>query len=114
MVQTSVVFLVFMLSLAICHADRNLNSALQCSGADNYTSESSFRVNLDNLLGLLTEKGASSNGFLKTAVGRKSGKIYGLMQCRGDVSAENCANCTRESVAVACVIAPRAKRFWFG
>ncbi|KAE8686254.1 S-locus lectin protein kinase family protein [Hibiscus syriacus] len=100
-VQTLVVCFVFMLSLAICHADRNLKSALQCSDADNSTLESSFRVNLDNLLGLLTEKGPSSNGFLKTTVGRKSGKIYGLMQCRGDISAENCANCTRESTAVA-------------
>ncbi|KAL4367656.1 hypothetical protein GQ457_05G030080 [Hibiscus cannabinus] len=99
--QTSILFLVFMLSLGMFRADTNLNSGLQCSDADNSTSESSFRVNLDNLLGLLTEKGPSSNGFFKTTVGRKSGKIYGLMQCRGDVSAENCANCTRESVAVA-------------
>ncbi|GMJ14621.1 hypothetical protein like AT5G48540 [Hibiscus trionum] len=114
-VQTSVVFLVFMLSLGIFRADRNLNSGLQCSDADNSTSESSFRVNLDNLLGLLTEKGPSSNGFFKATVGRKSGRIYGLMQCRGDVSAENCANCTRESVAVALRDCSKSKKVqvWF-
>ncbi|PPD97359.1 hypothetical protein GOBAR_DD05619 [Gossypium barbadense] len=113
-VQTFIVFLVFMLSLGICHADRNLYSGLQCSQADN-SSESSFGVNLDNLLDLLTQKGPLSKGFLKTTVGRSSGKIYGLMQCRGDVSAENCANCTRESVAVALHDCSKSKKVqvWF-
>ncbi|KAG8490927.1 hypothetical protein CXB51_014113 [Gossypium anomalum] len=113
-VQTFIVFLVFMLSLGICHADRNLYSGLQCSEADN-SSESSFGVNLDNLLDLLTQKGPLSKGFFKTTVGRSSGKIYGLMQCRGDVSAENCANCTRESVAVALHDCSKSKKVqvWF-
>ncbi|KAK8493752.1 hypothetical protein V6N13_062888 [Hibiscus sabdariffa] len=114
-VRTSVLILLFTLSLGICHADLNQNSGLLCSAADNSTSESSFRVNLDNLLGLLTEKRPSSNGFFKTTVGKRSGKIYGLIQCRGDVSADNCANCTREAFAVALRDCSKSKnvQVWF-
>ncbi|OMO76681.1 hypothetical protein CCACVL1_15489 [Corchorus capsularis] len=78
-----------------------MNSGSQCSVADNPTSESSFKANLDGLLNLLTINAALHNGFYKTTVGENSDKIYGLVQCRIDVSAENCANCTKEAVAEA-------------
>ncbi|XVF27790.1 hypothetical protein REPUB_Repub14bG0139300 [Reevesia pubescens] len=114
-VASFIKFLVLMLSLGICHADSNVNSGWQCSEADNSTFESSFRINLDNLLNLLTKNVPLRNGFFKTTVGRSSGKIYGLVQCRGDVSPENCANCTRESVAVALHDCSKSKKVqvWF-
>ncbi|XP_022724322.1 cysteine-rich repeat secretory protein 55-like [Durio zibethinus] len=114
-VPSFIIVLVFMLSLDICHADSNVNSGWQCSEADNSTSEKSFMINLGNLLNILTENGPLRNGFFKTTVGRRSGKIYGLVQCRGDVSAENCANCTRESVAVALHNCSKSKKVqvWF-
>ncbi|XVF40646.1 hypothetical protein PTKIN_Ptkin01aG0130800 [Pterospermum kingtungense] len=109
------VLFVLMLSLGICHADSNVNCGWQCPEVDNSTSESSFRINLDNLVNILNKNGPLRNGFFKTTVGRRSGKIYGLVQCRGDVSVENCANCTRESVAVALHDCSQSKnvQVWF-
>ncbi|XVF87644.1 hypothetical protein PTKIN_Ptkin18bG0136800 [Pterospermum kingtungense] len=116
-VPSFIVFLLFMLSLGICHADNNMNMGWQCSDYDdNLPLESSFKINLDNLLNLLAENGPLHNGFFKTTVGNISyGKIYGLAQCRGDVSAANCANCTREAVAVALHDCRRSKDVvvWF-
>ncbi|GKV42327.1 hypothetical protein SLEP1_g49738 [Rubroshorea leprosula] len=56
-----------------------------------------------------------NSGFYKTTAGEKSEKIYGLVQCRGDVSAANCANCTNKSVAVALQDCLKSKtvKVWF-
>ncbi|XP_021894449.1 cysteine-rich repeat secretory protein 38-like [Carica papaya] len=79
----------------------------ECSVDDNSTSEISFINNLNNLWILLADNAAFNNGFYKTAVGNDSDKLYGLTQCRGDISAADCANCTRESVKVAVEDCPR-------
>ncbi|GKV47600.1 hypothetical protein SLEP1_g54488 [Rubroshorea leprosula] len=67
-------------------------------------------ANLDNDLNQLVEKGPNS-GFYKTTAGEKSDKIYCLVQCREDVSAANCANCTNQTVTVAVQDCPKSKTF---
>ncbi|GKV42335.1 hypothetical protein SLEP1_g49746 [Rubroshorea leprosula] len=73
-----------------------------------------FDANLDNLLNQLAASGPNS-GFYKTTAGEKSDKIYGLVQCRGDVSTANCASCTSKSIAVALQDFPESKtvKVWF-
>ncbi|GLT81557.1 hypothetical protein SLE2022_000020 [Rubroshorea leprosula] len=56
----------------------------------------------------LAEKGPNS-GFYKTTAGEKSDEIYCLVQCRKDVSAANCANCTNQSITVAVQDCPKSK-----
>lgn len=98
-----------------CFADTNMKYGWECSVDDNSTSEISFINNLNNLWILLADNAAFNNGFYKTAVGNDSDKLYGLTQCRGDISAADCANCTRESVKVAVEDCPRSKnvKIWY-
>ncbi|OMO76700.1 hypothetical protein CCACVL1_15488 [Corchorus capsularis] len=97
--QSFIFILVLILPLGISQLDSNEKYRWDCSSdADNSTS---FKANLDTLLNSLTQNVALHSGFYKTTVGEYSDKIYGLVQCRADVSAENCANCTKQSVATA-------------
>lgn len=96
-------------------ADTNMDAGMECSEADNSTLESSFQTSLNNLLSSLSTNVALNNGFYKTTTGKNSNKIHGLVQCRGDVSARNCENCTKGSVAVALQQCSKSKKVavWF-
>ena len=93
------------------HADTNLSAGRECSEADNSTVESSFQTGLNNLLDSLSTNVALNNGFYKAT----TNKIYGLVQCRGDVSVRDCENCTKESVTVALQQCSQSKQVavWF-
>ncbi|KAE8077897.1 hypothetical protein FH972_016415 [Carpinus fangiana] len=107
--------LILLSSSRPCRADSNANTGLQCSGADNSTTENEFQTNLKNLLDTLVLKGPVSDGFYKTETGKKANKVYGLVQCRGDMSAGNCANCTKDATAEALSKCPKSKEVsvWF-
>uniref|UniRef100_A0A7N0UJI3 Gnk2-homologous domain-containing protein n=1 Tax=Kalanchoe fedtschenkoi TaxID=63787 RepID=A0A7N0UJI3_KALFE len=47
-------------------------------------------------MSLLEEQGPRNNGFYKAEVGKWPDKLYGVVQCRGDVSAQDCAACVRD------------------
>lgn len=55
------------------------------------------------------------NGFYKTRVGKDLDRIYGIFQCRGDISSSDCANCTSESVKIALEACPSSRdvTIWF-
>ncbi|KAA8519955.1 hypothetical protein F0562_014135 [Nyssa sinensis] len=89
------------LSFSFCHGDINLSPGWQCSEADNSTSSNSFQTNLNKLLSSLSANVPLQNGFYKATAGQDSDKIYCLVQCRGDISANDCANCTKESIKIA-------------
>ncbi|KAL5730990.1 non-specific serine/threonine protein kinase [Ranunculus cassubicifolius] len=63
-----------------------------CSNSGNYTSGSQFGTNLNLLLSSLVSNG-SQNGFSNTSIGSDPDTAYGLVQCRGDLSMENCRTC---------------------
>lgn len=88
---------------------------MECSEADNSASENPFQANLGSLLNQLAVSGSDHNGFYTATSGKKSDKIYGLVQCRADVSASNCDNCTKQSIAAAFQYCPKSKRVkvWF-
>jgi hypothetical protein len=86
--------LILLSSSGPCHADSNAKTGIQCSGTDDSTTENDIQTNLMNLMDTLVLKGPVSGGFYKTETGKKANKLYGLVQCRGDMSAGNCANCT--------------------
>lgn len=65
-----------------------------CNFANNYTSGSAYSQNLNLTLGSLAAN-ASVAGFYNTTVGvgQNLGAVYGLVQCRGDLSKEDCQTC---------------------
>ncbi|KAL5730985.1 non-specific serine/threonine protein kinase [Ranunculus cassubicifolius] len=64
----------------------------QCSDTANYTTGSQFQTNLNVLLRSLVVNG-SQDGFFKASVGTSLNVVYGLVQCRGDVSMAVCGTC---------------------
>ena len=83
-----------------CHADSNANTNLQCSEAIDSMTENAFQENVKNLVDTLVVEGPNRNGFYETKTGKKENMVYGLIQCRGDVSASDFANCTKNATAV--------------
>ncbi|PIN20945.1 hypothetical protein CDL12_06369 [Handroanthus impetiginosus] len=53
-------------------------------------------ANIDNLLDKLVS-GTIQNGFIATSYGEGKDQIFGLAQCRGDVSKKNCSSCIQDA-----------------
>ncbi|KAF9614553.1 hypothetical protein IFM89_019300 [Coptis chinensis] len=68
-----------------------------CSSTAKYTSNSQFQTNLNLLLPSLLSNGPR-DGFFNTTVGTSPDIVYGLVQCRGDASTEDCRRCLNNSV----------------
>ncbi|XP_026396251.1 cysteine-rich repeat secretory protein 38-like [Papaver somniferum] len=67
----------------------------------NYTSGSEYETNLKNFLLPSLVSNGSINGFFNTSVSTNpNNTIYGLVQCRGDISMDACRSCLKESSVV--------------
>ncbi|OVA11173.1 Protein kinase domain [Macleaya cordata] len=67
------------------------------SHSSNYTSGSQFETNLKtHLLPSLISNG-SLNGFFNTSYGNNPDSVYGLVECRGDISMDECNSCLNTS-----------------
>ncbi|KAF5742203.1 putative Receptor-like protein kinase-related family protein [Tripterygium wilfordii] len=110
-----VITLMLLSTTALSLADTNVLSGSECSEADNAATQNPFQTNLNNLLNSLTTSVPLHGGFYKTTTGKDSGKIYGLVQCRGDVSTTDCLNCSKKSTSAALQGCPRSKKIkvWF-
>ncbi|XP_059639524.1 cysteine-rich repeat secretory protein 38-like [Cornus florida] len=112
-----IVFIVstLLLSYNFCHADRNVERGWTCSEPDNSTVGNSFQTKLNNILYSLASIVSHNSGFYKATAGKDFNEIYGLIQCRGDISAQDCTNCTGESIKVALHRCPESESVvvWF-
>ncbi|XP_026392463.1 putative receptor-like protein kinase At4g00960 [Papaver somniferum] len=65
-----------------------------CLGS-NYTTNSAFQKNLNILLPSLSSPNNSRirNGYYNSTAGRNPDTVYGSLQCRGDISSEDCQTC---------------------
>lgn len=63
-----------------------------CSSSENFTSNSPYEQNLNNLIGDLYFK-TPPTGFGQSSVGQYQARIHGLSLCRGDVSSSDCKTC---------------------
>ncbi|MQM15279.1 hypothetical protein Taro_048230 [Colocasia esculenta] len=68
-----------------------------CPNTGNYTSNSTFRANLDRLLSSLLSA-APPTGFSNDTVGRGADRVHGLALCRGDSTAAQCRECLAGAV----------------
>ncbi|XP_058072819.1 cysteine-rich receptor-like protein kinase 10 [Magnolia sinica] len=69
-----------------------------CDSPGNYTNGSAYETNLKFLLSSLTINASSSNGYYNTSSGADPDRVYGLAQCRGDISSGSCRECLNTSM----------------
>lgn len=99
-IQFVIIFSV-LISFCIDHADAQGDPLLEttqfpCYSSENYTPNSPFQTNLNILLSSLVSNG-SRDGFYNATVGVGPDIVYGLVQCRGDISQDSCRSCLYNS-----------------
>jgi len=85
--------LIITLNGQICHAQDYYS---MCNRGFNYTKGSEFESNLNTVFSNLVQH-TSKTGFNTSMYGHSPDQIYGLLQCRGDATAAQCYNCSREA-----------------
>ncbi|KAL7130208.1 hypothetical protein ABFS83_13G118600 [Erythranthe nasuta] len=90
---------IFMLFLCRhCYADINQPGGYMCSPSSEAKSSSAWTENVNSLFSKLEANVILNNGYYRAEAGEKGpDRVYGLIQCRGDISKSNCTNCTRQS-----------------
>ncbi|KAK6932401.1 Gnk2-homologous domain [Dillenia turbinata] len=65
----------------------------------NYTSNSTYKQNLDQALSTFTASNSSGNGygFFNVSVGENTAKVNAIALCRGDVGLDSCRSCLNDS-----------------
>ncbi|KAL5579080.1 hypothetical protein UlMin_011522 [Ulmus minor] len=63
----------------------------------NYTTNSTYESNLDNLLSTLPTNEANTYGFYNSSYGNGTNKAYAIGLCRGDVKPDVCQSCLNVS-----------------
>ncbi|KAK9281111.1 hypothetical protein L1049_004004 [Liquidambar formosana] len=67
-----------------------------CNQDTTISGSSQISANIDRLLAELVPK-AAQNGFIATSYGKDQNRVYGLAQCRGDVSSKDCSSCIQDA-----------------
>lgn len=88
-----------LLALCICHAESADPLGEFCNTNTNIGKGSQISANIDRLLAELVSK-TPSNGFLATSFGKGRDQVFGLAQCRGDVSSSDCSSCIQDAANV--------------
>ncbi|GLT64821.1 hypothetical protein SLA2020_372910 [Shorea laevis] len=83
-----------LLFLCICRAVDPLGQF--CNEDTNVGSNSKISANIDNLLAEVVTK-AASTAYIATSYGNDPDEVYGLAQCRGDVSSKDCSSCIQDA-----------------
>ncbi|KAK7855800.1 cysteine-rich receptor-like protein kinase 29, partial [Quercus suber] len=74
-------------------AKPNFNNSFVCSDKGDYTSNSTYKANLNHLLYTLTSNTEIDYGFYNSSYGRDPDKVYAIGLCRGDVKPDECRSC---------------------
>lgn len=87
-------FFTLLISFQLVRVDATVTFAnSRCKGDDgNYTKNSVYQQNLNFLVSNLSSKSSVSN-FYNLTVGEVPDKVYGLFQCREDLTLEVCSEC---------------------
>eukprot|EP00253_Pinus_taeda_P024153 PITA_24153 len=71
-------------------------SSSKCNNASTYADGSTFSSNLNTLMGDLV-KDTPHTGFNTSFYGKSPNRIYGLLQCTGNISLEDCSICSQQA-----------------
>ncbi|CAA2990187.1 Hypothetical predicted protein [Olea europaea subsp. europaea] len=92
-----VIFLCFLLFSCPCLALFSSTPHHFCFDTTSNIS-SSFVINRDKLLDSLSANLSIPDGFYTATWGENSTSVYGLLQCRGGISAQSCSTCVKSIV----------------
>ncbi|KAF0889361.1 hypothetical protein E2562_023661 [Oryza meyeriana var. granulata] len=67
--------------------------APSCSTTGNYTGDSQYKKNLDELFSTLSTTAAADEWFSTTSVGTDADQVFGLIMCYADRNATECQEC---------------------
>jgi len=71
-------------------------SSHTCSNASTYADGSTFSSNLNRVMGDLV-KNPPQTGFNTSSYGQSPNRIYGLLQCTGNISQQDCSICSQQA-----------------
>ncbi|PKI43607.1 hypothetical protein CRG98_035983 [Punica granatum] len=85
-----------------------------CNRNSNISTGSQVSANIDRLLPQLVSK-TESDGYIATSYGEDKDKVYGLAQCRGDVSRDDCSSCIQDAAKQIRQLCPNQAdaRIWY-
>ncbi|RYR32487.1 hypothetical protein Ahy_A10g047047 isoform D [Arachis hypogaea] len=94
----------FLLSFFICFTTTRAQSyhyvGDDCKNSTEESLTSGFKTNLSSVLSWLSSDAATSKGYNHTAIGTATGDaVYGLYDCRGDVTGTFCQFCVFEAAS---------------
>ena len=72
-------------------------AAQPCYDTGNYTSNSTYRANLNTLLASMINNTKINYGFYNFSFGEAPDKVYAIALCRGDASPSECRSCINGS-----------------
>ena len=105
---------VLFLAICICIAESTDPLGNFCNKGSEVSSSSKISANINSLLPELVLR-ASKTGFVTSFYGTGRDKVYGLAQCRGDVSTAECANCVKDAAKQIRKLCPKESdaRIWY-
>eukprot|EP00253_Pinus_taeda_P022151 PITA_22151 len=71
-------------------------SSYKCNNASTHADGSTFSSNLNTLMGDLV-KDTPQTGFNTSFYGESPNRIYGLLQCQGNISRQDCSICSQQA-----------------
>jgi hypothetical protein len=87
--------LIITLRAEVCNA---VDDNLYCSN-NTYSIGSDFERNLNTVFNSLVQH-THQTGFNTSVYGQSPNRVYGLLQCRGDATPDQCYNCSRNATTV--------------
>uniref|UniRef100_A0A0E0BV11 Protein kinase domain-containing protein n=1 Tax=Oryza glumipatula TaxID=40148 RepID=A0A0E0BV11_9ORYZ len=91
------VIILFLLAVAASAAVAQSNNEVplwpDCSTTGNYSGDSQYKKNLDQLLSTLSTSATAGGWFSKTSVGTGADQVFGLIMCYADYNATECKKC---------------------
>ncbi|XP_030968656.1 putative receptor-like protein kinase At4g00960 isoform X2 [Quercus lobata] len=112
MVSSRILFFLSAILMLIVHAMGQLaySQSYNCSNSyGNYTSNSIYETNLNQLLSSLYSNTTIDFGFYKSSYGQNSDQVYGIGLCRGDVTPDDCRECLKNSSSLLTQLCPNQK-----
>ncbi|XP_011076612.1 putative receptor-like protein kinase At4g00960 [Sesamum indicum] len=104
--QTMLLPLIF---LILANLSAFVQSQSVCLNNGNYTSNSTYKANLDTVLSSLPTN-VHRNGFYNASFGQNPDRANAIVLCRGDIQLDTCRGCVRDAAAALLASCPNQKQ----
>ncbi|KAI9198760.1 hypothetical protein LWI28_021702 [Acer negundo] len=100
-------FFLSILALSVAQQDFLLSNCQNNNG--NYTSNSAFGTNLNNVLSSISSNTVIDYGFYNESVGQEPDMVNAIALCRGDASVDVCRSCLQNATQKILEVCPNQK-----